>query len=128
VSHLYVVGLGDMVEGCDGHYASQTFSVELDRRQQVRLVRRMLVELLSDWAKLVPTGVVGADPGNHGESRKNGKFFTTPEDNDDLATFEQAQEVLTAAGFDNISWVIPDGDMTITLDVAGTVVSFAHGH
>ena len=128
VDSLYVIGMGDMVEACDGHYAMQTFQVELDRRQQVRLVRRMLVELLSEWAKKVPTVVVGAVPGNHGESRKNGKAFTTFEDNDDLATFEQAQEVLTAAGFENISWVIPDGDMTITLDVAGTVVGFAHGH
>ena len=128
VDSLYVIGMGDMVEACDGHYAMQTFQVQLDRRQQVRLVRRMLVELLSDWAKRVPTVVVGAVPGNHGEGRKNGKAFTTFEDNDDLATFEQAQEVLTAAGFDNISWVIPDGDMTITLDVAGTVVGFAHGH
>jgi predicted phosphodiesterase len=128
VDSLYVIGMGDMVEACDGHYGMQTFSVELDRRQQVRLVRRMLVELLSDWAKRVPTVVVGAVPGNHGEARKNGKAFTTFEDNDDLATFEQAQEVLTAAGHTNISWVIPDGDMTITLDVAGTVVAFAHGH
>jgi hypothetical protein len=128
VDSLYVTGMGDLVEGCGDHYAAQTFQVQLDRRQQVRLVRRMLVELLSDWAGRVPTVVVGCVPGNHGENRKGGKFYTTPEDNDDLAVFEQAAEVLTAAGHTNISWVIPDGDMTITLDVAGTVVSFAHGH
>ena len=128
VSHLYVVGMGDMVEGCDGHYAMQTNSVQLDRRDQVKLVRRMLVTMLTAWAKLPVTIVVGCVPGNHGENRKNGKAFTSFEDNDDLAVFEQAAEVLTAAGFDGISWVIPDGDMTITLDVCGTVVSFAHGH
>ena len=128
VDSLYVIGMGDMVEGCDGHYATQTFGVALDRRQQVRLVRRMLVTMLTEWAAMAPRVVVGCVPGNHGENRKNGKAFTTFEDNDDLAVFEQAQEVLTAAGFENVSWVIPDGDMTITLDVAGTVVSFAHGH
>ena len=128
VDSLYVIGMGDMVEGCDGHYAAQTFSVALDRRQQVRLVRRMLVTMLTEWAALAPRVVVGCVPGNHGENRKAGKAYTTFEDNDDLATFEQAQEILTAAGFENVSWVIPDGDMTITLDVAGTVVSFAHGH
>jgi hypothetical protein len=128
VSHLYVVGMGDMVEACDGHYAMQTFSVELDRRQQVKLVRRMLVELLSEWARLPVTMVVGCVPGNHGESRKGGKAFTTFEDNDDLAVFEQAAEVLNAAGLTDVHWVIPDGDMTITLDVCGTVCSFAHGH
>ena len=128
VSHLYIVGMGDMVEGCDGHYPMQTSSVELDRRQQVKLVRRMLVTMLTEWARLPVTMVVGCVPGNHGENRKNGKAFTTFEDNDDLAVFEQAAEVLGAAGFDDVHWVIPDGDMTITLDVCGTVVSFAHGH
>jgi hypothetical protein len=128
VSHLYVIGMGDMVEGCDGHYAMQTSSVQLDRRQQVKLVRRMLVTMLTEWGKLPVKMVVGCVPGNHAENRKNGKAFTTFEDNDDLAVFEQAAEVLGAAGFDAISFVIPDGDMTITLDVCGTVCSFAHGH
>jgi hypothetical protein len=128
VSHLYVIGMGDMVEGCDGHYEMQTFSVELDRRQQVKLVRRMLVTMLTEWGRLPVQMVVGCVPGNHGSFRKNGKDFTTFEDNDDLAVFEQAAEVLEAAGFSDVHFVIPDGDMTITLDICGTVCSFAHGH
>jgi hypothetical protein len=130
ISHLYVVGMGDMVEGCDGHYDQQTFSVALDRRQQVRLVRRILTDLLTDWSKLPARMVVGCVPGNHGENRKGGRSFTTFEDNDDLAVFEQVQEILgqNPDAYGHISFVIPDGDMTITLDVCGTVVSFAHGH
>jgi len=128
VDCLYVVGMGDMVEGCDGHYAQQTFTVQLDRRQQVRLVRRMLTEMLVDWSKRVPKIVVAAVPGNHGENRRNGKAFTTFEDNDDLAVFEQVQEILQRAGYENLAFVVPDGDMTVTLDVCGTVVGFAHGH
>jgi len=74
--------------------------------------------------------VVGAVPGNHGENRRGGKSFTTFEDNDDLAVFEQVAEILShnPDAYQNVSWVIPDGDMTLTLDVCGTVVSFAHGH
>ena len=128
ISHLYIIGMGDMVEGCDGHYSQQTYGVALDRRQQEKLVRRMLVTMLTKWAALPATLVVGCVPGNHGENRKAGKSFTTFEDNSDLAVFEQAAEVLNAAGHDNVHWVIPDGDMTITLDVCGTVCSFAHGH
>lgn len=130
VSHLYVVGMGDMVEGCDGHYDQQTFSVALDRRQQVKLVRRILTMMLSEWAKLPVKIVVGAVPGNHGENRRGGKSFTSFEDNDDLAVFEQVQEILgaNADAFGHVSWVIPDGDMTLTLDICGTVVAFAHGH
>jgi len=130
ISQLTVIGMGDLVEGCDGHYDQQTFGVELDRRQQVKLVRRVLTMMLSEWAKLPVRIVVGAVPGNHGENRRGGKSFTTFEDNDDLAVFEQVQEILGANpdAFGHIAWVIPDGDMTITLDVCGTVVAFAHGH
>jgi predicted phosphodiesterase len=130
ISALYVIGMGDMVEGCDGHYDQQTFSVALDRRQQVKLVRRILTDLITEWSKLPVSMVVGAVPGNHGENRKSGKSFTTFEDNDDLAVFEQVAEIVghNADHYRNISWVIPDGDMTITLDICGTVVAFAHGH
>ena len=130
VSHLYVIGMGDMVEGCDGHYAQQTYSVQLDRRQQIKLVRRMLVNMLADWSRLPAKVVVGAVPGNHGENRKAGKSFTTFEDNADLEVFEQAAEVLAANpdAYGHVRFTLPDGDMTLTLDVCGTTVSFAHGH
>jgi predicted phosphodiesterase len=130
IGSLYVTTMGDLVEGCGGHYEQQTYAVELDRRQQVKLVRRMLVEMISEWSKHVERVVVGAVPGNHGENRRGSKSFTTFEDNDDLAVVEQAAEILSANSdaFDHVRFVIPDGDMTITLDIAGTVVAFAHGH
>jgi len=134
VDMLYVVGMGDMIENCgNDHYAMQDFATGqsgLDRRGQVRLVRRMLVELLSAWAGKVPTMVVGAVPGNHGENRRNGRAFTTFEDNDDLAVFEQVGEVFAANpdAFGHVKFVLADGDMTLTLNIAGTIVAFAHGH
>lgn len=130
VDALYVVGMGDMVEACWGHYEMQTFAVKLDRRQQVKLVRRLLVDLLTEWARHVDRVVVGAVPGNHGENRRGGKAATTFEDNDDLAVFEQAAEVLAANpdAYSHVRFVLPDGDMALTLDIAGTVVGFIHGH
>lgn len=131
VDQLYLIGMGDMVEGCDGFYPMQSYSVELDNRQQERVVRRMLLEMVGRWAGLVPHVVVGCVPGNHGEKRKNGKAFTTFEDNADVAVFEQVQDACRLADQDaygHVAWVIPDGDMTVTLEIAGTVVAFAHGH
>lgn len=131
---LYVVGMGDMVEACDGHYPMQTFAVGAGglngRRDQVKLARRLLVDLLTEWARHVSKVVVGAVPGNHGENRKDGKAFTTFEDNDDLAVFEQVAEILGAneGAYGHVRFVLPDGDMSLTLDVAGTVIGFIHGH
>jgi hypothetical protein len=130
IDRIFVIGLGDLVEGCSGHYPAQEASISLDRRQQARVVRRLLVELLTSWAPLAPQIVLGGVPGNHGENRKDGKMFTSFEDNDDLGTIEQASEILAAnpEAYGHIRTILPEGDMTLTLDVAGTVVSFAHGH
>jgi hypothetical protein len=131
---LYVVGMGDMIEACDGHYAMQTYATAAGglngRRDQVKLVRRLLVDLLTTWARYAPKVVVGCVPGNHGENRRDGKAYTTFEDNDDLAVFEQAGEILAANAdaYDHVRFVIPDGDMALVLEVAGTVVGFIHGH
>jgi hypothetical protein len=131
---LYVVGMGDLVEQCSGHYPGQTFATGAGglngRRDQVKLVRRLLVDLLTTWARYAPRVVAGAVAGNHGQNRLEGKEYTTPEDNDDLAVMEQAAEVLAANpdAYGHVRFVLPDGDLSLTLDIAGTVVSFIHGH
>jgi len=130
IDALYIVSLGDLVEGCGDHYPMQTFSVELDGRQQERVVRRLLVELITAWSSLAPQIVVACVPGNHGERRRDGKAYTTLEDNVDLSVVEQVGEILAQNpdAYGHVRFAIPDGDLTLTLDVAGTVVGFAHGH
>jgi hypothetical protein len=46
LNRLVVVGLGDLVESCSGHYAMQAFQADLDRREQVTVVRRLMVKAL----------------------------------------------------------------------------------
>lgn len=130
IDRLYIATMGDLVEGCDGHYPAQPFGVELTRRQQETLVRRQLVAMVTEWSQLAPKVVVAAVPGNHGENRRDGKMFTSFEDNGDLAVVEQLGEILAAnpESFGHVRVVLADGDMTLTLDVAGKVVGFAHGH
>lgn len=130
ISEIAVVGMGDLVEACDGHYAQQTFQTELDNREQMRVVRRLIVELLTRWAGLVPSLVVGCVPGNHGQRRRNGKSYTKWGDNADVEVFEVVREVLAANpdAYSHIRWAIPDQEQTITLDLSGTIVGFAHGH
>jgi predicted phosphodiesterase len=130
VDGILVMGLGDMVENCDGHYPMQSFQVEWDQRQQERFVRRVLVDLLSEWVKLVPRFRVGAVPGNHGENRANGKAFTSFDDNADLSVFETVQEILSRnpETFGHVEWLLPDGDMALVVDLDGQKLAFAHGH
>ena len=130
VSAVYLVGLGDLVEQCSGHYPGQTFSVDLDRREQLRLARRLILRAVDTIAPLVEQVVLAAVPGNHGENRgAAGKAYTRTTDNDDLAVVEQVAEVLAAnpARYGHVSTVLADS-ATLVLDVAGVPVAFAHGH
>jgi len=127
---IVVVGLGDLLEGCDGHYAGQTFTVELDRRQQVRVVRRLFRDTVVNLSRLGVPIVVSGVAGNHGENRKDGKAYTGPGDNDDVAVVEQVAEVLQANpdAFGHVSFHIPDDRLEVVLDVEGWRVGFHHGH
>jgi hypothetical protein len=129
-AQIVVVGMGDLIEGCDGHYASQTFTVELDRRQQVRVVRRLLRDWIVGLSRLGVPMVVSAVAGNHGENRKDGKAFTGPGDNDDVAVVEVLAEILAANpdAFGHVAFHIPDDRLEVLLDVDGWRVGFHHGH
>ena len=130
IDAIYLLGLGDLVEGCRDHYAQQTFTVELDNRAQVRLARRLIIKAVEVLAPLAPRLVVAGVGGNHGEERRDGKSYTTFADNKDVAVLESAAEVIAAnpTAYGHVSFVIPEEQLTLTLDVAGAIVGIAHGH
>lgn len=126
---LVVLGLGDLVEQCGEFYEMQTFEVEMHRRDQVKVTRRLIVLALTTWSPLVPTIVVAAIGGNHGENRRNGKAYTSFGDNDDVSVFEMAAEVLAAnPAYANVSFYLPHDALTLTIDVKGVILGLAHGH
>jgi len=131
LGHLNVLWTGDSVEGCVGHYPSQTFSVELDRRDQVKVTRRLLTDSLQAWSKHFESITVAAVGGNHGENRNSGgKAYTGTHDNDDLAVVEQVSEILAANpdAFGHVRFVIARDNLTVTIPSAGWIVGITHGH
>jgi hypothetical protein len=131
IGTLYLAQMGDIVESTAGHYAMQTFSVELSRVEQVRLARRLLLKAVKTCAPHFDKIVVLVTPGNHPENRnEHGKAYTNFQDNDDLEIVVQVQEVLAENPdtYGHVSFVVPDDEMSVTLDICGTIVAFAHGH
>lgn len=129
VEAVYLIGMGDLIENCRGHYPSQTATVELNRREQVRLTRRVFRDWVLRLAKTAPRLVVGAVGGNHGENRADGKSFMGPGDNDDVAVVEMVAEVLAGReGLEHVSWVVPEDRLSLVLDCSGVLVGFTHGH
>lgn len=130
VSSIFVPITGDLVEGISGWYEMQTFSVTLDRREQVKLVRRLVSEILVSIASLGLPVHVAVVPGNHGENRQNGKAYTTLGDNDDVAVIEQVAEAFAMSGkFDHVTFSFPAKErLSLTVEVQGHIVGLTHGH
>lgn len=131
IGKLMVLWTGDSIEGCVGHYAQQTFSVELDRRDQVKVARRLLRDALMRWSKYFAEVQVLAVGGNHGENRNSGgKSYTSLNDNDDVAIVEQVAEILESnqEAYGHIQFAIPKDRLSITADAAGWVLGITHGH
>jgi hypothetical protein len=130
VTQIFVPITGDLVEGISGWYEMQTFSVELDRRDQVKIVRRILLQYLMKIGQLGLPVHVAVVPGNHGENRQNGKAYTTLHDNDDVAVVEQVAEALQLSEkFENITFSFPARErLSLTVEVLGWIVGLTHGH
>lgn len=131
IGHIVVAGLGDLGEGTCGHYPAQQFRIELDRREQLKLVRRGIRDIVMGVAPLAPQITVAAVGGNHGENRgHNGKAFTTTGDNDDVAVFEQVAEIFAANpdAYGHVSFRLPLERLTLSLNLSGHIVGFTHGH
>jgi predicted phosphodiesterase len=131
IGHVVIAGLGDLVEGTCGHYPAQQFRIELDRREQIKLVRRGIRDIIMATAPYTQQMTVTAVGGNHGENRGlNGKAFTTTGDNDDVAVFEQIAEIFAANPdtYGHVGFRLPLERLTLSLNLSGHIVAFTHGH
>lgn len=130
IGEVIIVGLGDLVEGCTGFYPMQEMSVELDRRGQERLARRLLTRIIKRFAKEASKVRVVAVGGNHGENRKDGKAFTSFADNSDVAVFEEVAEILAEneERYGHVEFLIPNDELNVTIQVGDTILGLTHGH
>jgi hypothetical protein len=130
LGQLHVLFLGDLFENCDGYYAQQAFRVELNRRDQEKLGRRLFVSMFQHWSPDFERVVGAAVGGNHGENRREGQSFTDFADNADVGVIEQVAEVLGAnpERYGHVNFVLPNHELDVTLDIAGTITTLVHGH
>jgi hypothetical protein len=130
IGTIAVLGMGDLGEGTCGHYPTQQFRIELDRRDQLKLVRRGIRDIIMGIAPLAPQIMVAAVPGNHGENRQNGQSITSVHDNDDVAVFEQVAEILSInpTDYGHIGWRLSRDEIALAIELSGQIVALTHGH
>ena len=132
IGHIFVVWLGDHVEGFVSQGGANVWRTQLTLNEQIRLTRRVMFKMLEAVAPLAPRITMGAVPGNHGEAQRfNGKGITRYDDSHDTEALIAVAEAASLAPekFGHVEFVVPDNDeLTIVHEVANTVILAAHGH
>jgi hypothetical protein len=128
INEIAIVNMGDPVEACTGHYASQEFSVQATQRQQLLLALDLWtigLKTLSDYSdKITFIGTLS----NHGEwQRRNGKQFTTDSDSADGFLADAIKRIFSESAY-KINWVIPHDEMCVQTELSGVPIAFTHGH
>lgn len=124
---IYLAHLGDCIEGFMSQGGANAWRTSLTTTEQVRLYRRLLIEQVKAFAGLGAPLVVAAIPGNHDEAHRP---LHTYGDSWAIDTASAVRDALDlAGGYDHVTIHAPERDeLTLTLDICGTVVGFAHGH
>lgn len=132
IDSITLAWLGDCIEGnvSQGGSLAAAGRVDLTVTEQVRIYRRLMLYQVKAFAGLADRIVVPVVPGNHDEAERVGKTVRRYDDSWAIEGAVTVADALNlAGGFEHVSFVFPERDeLTITLDVAGTVCGFAHGH
>jgi hypothetical protein len=130
VESLHIWNMGDPNEGCSENYASQLFTVELTRRQQLNLALDLWLQGLAALAPLFDDVTFGSVICNHGEwTRQGGKAVTSDSDNIGGYLADTLRRVVAGRPeFDHVKWAIPHDEMTMMTDMSGVPVALTHGH
>ena len=131
IDTIYLPQLGDCIEGMNSQGGKHIWRTDLDLTAQIRVYRRLLLHMVKTFAPLADRVIVPCVPGNHDEAVRVGNSMATTYT--DSFALDAASAVADALAdhpdFKHVSFVFPKYDtLSVTLDMAGTVVGLIHGH
>lgn len=128
IEQIAFVNMGDPIEGCSDFYASQTFSVQLNQRQQLLTALDLWTTGVTSLCDFAEKRKFISTLSNHGEwTRKGSRAITTDSDSADAFLADTLERVLQ--GTDAIhDWHIPHDQMTTQVNLSGQECAFTHGH
>lgn len=130
IGTVFLPALGDLCEGVVSAKGAILISSDLGMTEAIRVVRRLLLEHVKAFAPLVDRLVVVSVPGNHDQPHR--VLGASPRGDDSWAVdaaMQVADALQLAGGYDHVEIITPAPDqLTVTVDVAGSRISCAHGH
>lgn len=129
-STIVLAALGDMCEGIASQNGAVALYSDLTMTEQVRVVRRLLLEHVKALAPLAPRVVIPVAPGNHDQPHRLMGIAPKATDSWLVEVAAQVGDALNlAGGYDHVEIVTPDpDDLTVTVEAAGTIIGATHGH
>jgi hypothetical protein len=119
IEQIAFVNMGDPVENCSDHYSNQTFTVQINQREQLLLALDLWTRGVTMMADLAQKTKFISTISNHGEwNRRNGKSITGDSDSADAFLADALKRVLGPHNMID-EWVIPHDQMTITSNLSG---------
>jgi predicted phosphodiesterase len=132
IGHVHIAWLGDHIEGFVSQGGANTWRTRLTLNEQIRLTRKVMLHAVQVFGPLAERVTVVAVPGNHGDPQRfMGKGVTRYDDSHDTEALIAVSEAvaLDPARYGHVEFYVPDTDeMSVVLDLAGTVTGHVHGH
>ena len=130
IGTIVLASLGDLCEGVVSQNGGVALSSDLGLTEQLRVVRRLLLEHVKALAPLTDRLVVPTAPGNHDQAyRLMGMAAAATDSFAVEASMQVADALHLAGGYDHVQFITPDvDDLTVTVEAAGTIIGCAHGH
>lgn len=132
IGHVHVAWLGDHIEGFVSQGGANVWRTPLGLDDQLTLARRTMLHALTTFADEADRVSMAAVPGNHGEPvRFAGKGTTRYDDSHDTGTLLAVADAaaLNPDAFGHVEFYVPSTDeLTVSLDLSGTITAHAHGH
>ena len=130
IGTIVLASLGDLCEGVVSQNGGVALSSDLGLTEQLRVIRRLLLEHVKALAPLAERLVVPTAPGNHDQAYRLMGMSAAATDSFAVdAAMQVADALHLAGGYDHVTFITPDvDDRTVTIEAEGTVIGMAHGH
>lgn len=128
IGQIALPQLGDCIEGVVSQGGRIVGRLDLDLTAQVRVGRRILLEWVKAFAPLTESLIIPVVPGNHDESHR--QVITDPMDSWQVDIVSQVMDIAADnPALAHVKARYPERDnTTLTVNLSGTLVGFAHGH
>lgn len=127
---ILISWVGDCIEGMVSQGGRNARRTELSTTQQAKLLRLLMTETIKAFAPLTDDLRVVSVPGNHDEAQREpvATDFSDSWAVDALVAVSEALSFNPEA-FGHVKCeVVPYDELTTTVEVAGSIITHAHGH